>query len=351
MARFVAGGQVVRVVAATPERDDSLLQLLEENAMHGDIDLVMTRRPHYFSSQDDFGIVHSALALEGERAVGMCRLTEHAGFANGERQHLGYLGGLRITPSHRRRIRVLRAGFQHLRQLPPPIRCYTSIAADNHEARRLLERGVAGLPGYRYLGEMCSLAISRRRGRRHNLWRVMPVERYDDIVEYYHRRASRRQLAPVLNAQWLRNTGATVLGCGDGNSLKACAVLWDQQAFKQVLVARYSKRARLLRPLYNSYARVTGRVMLPAAGQTLDHCFLAFFATDDEKQLTTLVEEALTWSTAQVITLGLPADLPETDKLINDTRAMVYRTRLYGVDLIAQPEWDKRIVWPEIALL
>lgn len=341
----------MRVVTATPERDASLLQLLEENAMPGDIDLVMTRRPHYFSTQEDFGIVHSALALEGERAVGMCRLTEHTGFVNGERQHLGYLGGLRITPSHRHRIRVLRAGFQHLRQLPPPTRCYTSIAADNHEARRLLERGVAGLPVYRYLGEMCSLAISRRRGRRHNLWREMPVDRYDDVVEYYHRRASRRQLAPVLTAQWLRNTGATVLGYDNGHSLKACAVLWDQQAYKQVLVARYSRRARLLRSLYNGYARVTGRVTLPAAGQTLDHCFLAFFAADDEKQLKTLVEDALTWSTTQVMSLGLPADLPATETLINDARAMVWRTRLYGVDLIAQPEWDNRIVWPEIALL
>lgn len=341
----------MRVVTATPERDASLLQLLEENAMHGDIDLVITRRPHYFSSQYDFGVAHSALALEGERAVGMCRLTEHAGFANGERQHLGYLGGLRITPSHRHRIRVLRAGFQHLRQLPPPTRCYTSIATDNRSALRLLERGVAGLPEYRYLGEMCSLAMSRRRGRRHNLWRITPAEHYDDVVEYYHRSASRRQLAPVLNAQWLRHCGATVLGCGDGNSLNACAILWDQQAFKQVLIARYSRRACLLRPLYNGYARVTGRVTLPAAGQTLDQSFLAFFAADDEAQLTTLVEDALTWSTTRIMTLGLPADLPGTEKLINDARAMVYRTRLYGVDLIAQPKWDNRIVWPEIALL
>lgn len=341
----------MHIVTATPERDASLLQLLEENAMHGDIDLVMTRRPHYFSAQDDFGVTHSVLALEGERAVGMCRLTEHAGFANGEQQLLGYLGGLRITASHRHRIRVLRAGFQHLRQSPPPTRCYTSIAADNHDARRLLERGVTGLPAYRYLGEMCSLAINRRRGRRHHLWQIMPAARYDEVVDCYHRSARRRQLAPTLNAQWLQRTGATVLGYDDGNLLKACAVLWDQQSFKQVLVAHYSRRAHLLRPLYNGYARVTRRVTLPAVGQTLNHCFLAFFAADDESQLSALIEDALTWSAAPVMTLGLPAELPGVKKLINSARAMLYRTRLYGVDLIAQPEWDKRIVWPEIALL
>ncbi|CBG88838.1 N-acetyltransferase [Citrobacter rodentium] len=341
----------MQVVTATPERDACLLRLLEENAMQGDIDLVMTRRPTYFSPQSEFGVAHTALALEEARAVGMCRLTEHAGFANGEPQKLGYLGSLRIIPDHRHRIRVLKAGFQYLRQLPPPTRCYTSIAADNHSALRLLERGVAGLPEYRYLGEMCSLAISHRRGRQHNLWRIMPAERYHAVAEYYRRRAVQRQLAPEVDADWLLNSGATVLGYGDVNSLKACAVLWNQQAFKQVLVAGYSSRTRLLRPLYNGYARVTGRVTLPATGQTLDQSFLAFFAADDDAPLLALIEDALVLSSTPIVTLGLPAALPGVRKLIKDTRATVYRTRLYGVDLIARPEWDNRIVWPEIALL
>lgn len=341
----------MHVVTATPQRNACLLRLLEENAMHGDIDLVMTRRPEYFSPLNNFGIEHSALALEGDRAVGMCRLTEHAGFANGEQHQLGYLGGLRISLSHRHRIRVLRAGFQHLRQLNSPERCYTSIASDNHRALRLLERGVAGLPAYRFLGDMHSLAISRRRGKRHHLWRIMPAERYDEAIDCYHRSARRRQLAPALNVDWLRDSGATVLGCGGNNSLDACAVLWDQQAYKQVFVARYSLRAALLRPLYNGYAMAAGRVSLPAAGQTLDQSFLAFLAADDEKQLPALIEDALTWCSTRIMTLGIPAGFPGGERLINRTRAMVYHTRLYGVDLSAQPEWDNRIVWPEIALL
>ena len=38
----------MRVIAATHEHGARLLGLLEENAMLGDIDLVMTRRPDYF---------------------------------------------------------------------------------------------------------------------------------------------------------------------------------------------------------------------------------------------------------------------------------------------------------------
>lgn len=341
----------MRIVAATPERDADLLRLLEENAMSGDVSLVMTRRPRYFSPEHDFGIERSALALEGERAVGMCRLTEHAGFANGKAQALGYLGGLRISPNYRHRVRVLQAGFDYLRQLSPPDYCYTSIATDNRTALRLLERGIPGLPAYRPLGEMCTLAISRKRGKRRGLWRMMPQESYADVVECYRRNARLRQLAPVLDAGWLHSSGATVLGYYDGQTLSACAALWNQQAFKQVLASRYSLRARLLRPFYNGYAMATGRVPLPKAGQALDQSFLAFFAADDGDMTTDLIMDALPLCPTRIMTLGLPAAEPSVKKLTARTRAAVYRTRLYGVDLSSSPEWDNRTVWPEVALL
>lgn len=55
--------------------------------------------------------------------------------------------------------------------------------------------------------------------------------------------------------------------------LHACAVLWDQQRFKQVLAARYSSRIRRLRLLWNGYATLTGKVPLPKMGQPLDQSF------------------------------------------------------------------------------
>lgn len=341
----------MHVVAAAPERDADLLRLLEENAMSGDVNLVMTRRPRYFSPRHDFGIERSALALDGERAVGMCRLTEHAGFANGRPQALGYLGGLRISPDYRHRVRVLKAGFDYLRKLSPPDHCYTSIATDNRPALRLLERGIHGLPAYRPLGEMCTLAISRRQGKHRRLWRTVQQESYADVIECYRRSARQRQLAPVLDASWLRASGVTVLGRYDGGTLIACAALWNQQAFKQALAARYSLRARLLRPFYNGYAMATGRVPLPKAGQALDQSFLAFFAADDGDMTAELIEDALTHCPTRIMTLGLPASAPDVKTLIDRTRASVYRTRLYGVDLSSSPEWDDRVVWPEVALL
>ncbi|WP_435956051.1 N-acetyltransferase [Dryocola sp. BD626] len=341
----------MEVISATAKDNASLLQLLEENAMSGNIDLVLTRRPDFFSLQHNFGEEHPVIALEGSRAVGMCQLTKHAGFANGEPQPLGYLGSLRVTPCYRHRIRVLKAGFDFLHQFSPPEHCYTSIAADNSAARRLLERGVAGLPGYQPLGEMLTLAMNRKRGKHHGLWRILPEDAYPKVVDFYNRIAASRQLAPRLSVQWLHLSGVPVLGFSDAQGMRACAVLWNQQAFKQVIAMRYSPCLHALRPLWNAYAALKGLMPLPKIGQPLDQSFLAFFACDDNEKMSFLIEDALTLCTTRVMTLGLPAEDASTTELIARTRPMIYRTCLYGVNLTSHPVWDTRPVWPEVALL
>ncbi|EPY5345340.1 N-acetyltransferase [Klebsiella aerogenes] len=341
----------MRVVAAESIHSARLLGLLEENAMGGDIDLVLTRRPDFFSAQCGVSSEHPVIALEGEKAVGMCMLTRHMGFANGEQQPLGYLGSLRISPGYRHRVRILKKGFAALHQFSPPERCYTSIASDNVVARRLLEKGISGLPRYQCLGDMLTLAISRRRGKRHELWRVLSPQDYPQVVDFYSRHAQFRQLAPTLCADWLNHAGLPVLGYSDGQELRACAVLWDQRAFKQVLAAGYSRRMRVLRPFWNGYAAVAGRVALPQPGQPLEQSFLAWFACNDTVSVVDLVEDALTLCPTKVMTLGLPAGHPDAAKLISRTCPVVYRTCLYCVNLSASPSWDPRMVWPEVALL
>lgn len=341
----------MRVMAATAEHNAYLLQLLEENAMCGDIDVVMTRRPNYFFAPHRFGDEYPVIAFDGVQPIGMCQLTQHLGFANGKLQPLGYLGGLRVVTNYRHRIRLLKAGFDYLRQLAPPEHCYTSIAADNTTARRILERGVDGLPSYQLLGEMQTLAISRRQAKPRGLWRLMAPQQYPQVADFYNRLAIERQLAPQLSAQWLASVGLPVLGFEDAQGLHACAVLWNQQAFKQVLVKRYSRRMEVLRWLWNGYATLTGRICLPQMGQAIDQSFLAYFACDNSERVADLVVDALRLCATPVMTLGLPATAPFTATLIAQTRPRVYRTCLYGVKLVGQPTWESRMVWPEVALL
>ena len=85
---------MIEVIDATTEHIADLLRLLEENSMQGDWELVMTRRPGYFSPRDDFGEVYPALARDGDTLVGMCQLSIQSGWVNGEEARMGYLGSV-----------------------------------------------------------------------------------------------------------------------------------------------------------------------------------------------------------------------------------------------------------------
>jgi len=87
-------------------------------------------------------------------------------FINGRPMRVGYLGGLRLDASCRGRTSILLRGYEFFRKLHeegagPPI-YLTSILGDNLPARRLLERGLRGMPTYRFLGEFVTLVIGRR---------------------------------------------------------------------------------------------------------------------------------------------------------------------------------------------
>src|SRR5262249_1170432 len=95
-------------------------------------------------------------------AIGMCERTVREVFVDGERRLIPYLGSLRIAPSHRHRIRILKGGFDLLRlsALDSPTVPYslTSIGAQNRVALRLLGAGIAGMPTYRRVGSLSTFA-------------------------------------------------------------------------------------------------------------------------------------------------------------------------------------------------
>ncbi|MBK5142956.1 GNAT family N-acetyltransferase [Budviciaceae bacterium BWR-B9] len=342
----------MRFQTALPQHSPSLLQLLEENAMQGKIEMVMTRRPDYFSNLHYFGAEYPVLAEENGQAVGMCQLTRHNGFVNGQPQQLGYLNSLRISHDYRHRIRILKSGFDYLKQqLTPPQYCYTSIASDNLTARKLLEKESRGLPRYCPLGELSTLAISTQRGRHLGLWQNEAPQQYPEVVAFYHRQAIRYQLTPQLSVEWLINSGLPVWSYRVNGELQACAVLWNQQPFKQVMALGYHSIWRAIRPIYNGYASLTKRVALPPEQQALDQSFLAFFAITDPQYMLSLIDDALSRCTTRVLTLGLASSHPMLKAVIKRFQPLNYKTCLYGVDLVASPPWLQQAIAPEAAIL
>jgi hypothetical protein len=240
----------------------------------------------------------------------------------------------------------------------------TAIVADNTPARRLLERGVPGLPTYRPLQDLVTCILPT--------WPVSRVsrgvrvehgtpDRWDAIAACLDRFARRHQLARLWTAGVLRSPvrcpGLSVTDfflAVSGGDVVGCAALWDQSSFKQVVVRGYSRALGRWRPLINAGASLVGAARLPSAGSALAHAYVSHVAVDGDDApvfaalLAAARREAAARGLASVAT-GFAADHP----LLAATRgARRYPSVLYSV------HWDGDRAWPmggrvhpEIALL
>ena len=144
-SRIAARPHGIRFAVACPSDDADLRALLRANPMGGWVQVAMEREPRYFAKLVR-GEEHQAIIARDRstgECVGMCARSVRSAYVNGIARSLGYIGELRIAPQYRHRFRIIREGFATLRaELHEPQRTpfyLTSIIADNHAARRLLE--------------------------------------------------------------------------------------------------------------------------------------------------------------------------------------------------------------------
>jgi hypothetical protein len=356
---------MTRFRLATPTDDVTLRGLLRNIGMPTWVELAVSREPSFFSGSDHLGEEWAVIAeqepVRGARAgaevVGMYTAAMHNVHVGGRAERVGYLGGLRVVPRHRRRIRHLREGFASIPRLAPSRGTlpwwFTVISADNVPARRLLESGVRGLPTYHPLGDYVSCALATARGRAHGLWRRCEVADVDRLVDFHSRNSARVDLSPVLTGADVRRIGLeSFLIHESGSQIAAVAALWDQQAFKQIIAARYRPPVSRLIPFYNCYARVARRIPLPAAGNALEQTFIAFFAMDStaEGNTSALIEDLLFRCRTPVASIGLASTSPLT-AVLNRFRPLRYPARIYALSFDSpRPNLDFP-VQPEVALL
>lgn len=314
---------------ATRDDDATVRALLRETAMPSWVDMAI-ERSHFEANE------WAVVAEEKGDVVGIYTASVLAAHVDGRPLRLGYLGGLRVKPQHRRRIRHLRAGYASVpvlaRETVPW--WFTTIGSDNLVARRLLEAGVPGLPAYHFRGEYETFALPASRGRRRNIWRP-GVD-----VALHNALASRFQCSPVLDDDLVRRAGRFFV-CDGG-----VAALWDQRAFKRIVARRY-RRPALIAP-YNAYARMFRRVPLPREGAALDHTFIAFFAM--ESPTVEAIEDLLSHCETPVATIGMHAENP-LHEIVRRFKPMSTRSRVYAVSFNGSVPPNGRPAQPEAALL
>lgn len=353
--------------------DDADLRAgLRDNTMPSWVTVSLERDPSYFDGENIFGESVTVMARKDDASdepVGSYTCVIAPVHINGCAQRAGYLGGLRVNHSYRYRLRVLKNGFASVQELMPDSASlavwFTSIAKGNVTATRLLEGGLNGMPVYRRLGELETLAIDIRQARRGNTLQRMQSEDIPALTAFFNAQAAKYQFSPVLTEDWVRRlTGQYGLRTDDFRVLKngvdihACLAVWDQRRFKQAVVRDYHPVLGSLRRLFNCWARVRGGVQLPAPGTRLESVFIAFVAFDEEADNVAVeaIREAMTEvrsRSARVGVLGISTKHPLLKRLRNQLKATAYRSCIDTVTWPGQVEFnvDERPPQPEVALL
>lgn len=367
MDSFQAGNVVFRRAAS--QDDAALRAMLRENAMDSWVAMSLEREPSYFGGDNlmgESGAVIAHRADAPEHIVGMYNYALLPVHVDGKPVQAAYLGGLRVQPSFRHKLGILKHGFASISHLGPECGVwFTSVASENAAARRLLEKRLNGMPVYRPEGEVETLAIAVRQACSSGLLQPAVPADIPALAEFSNRRSSAYQFSPVLTESWLRGLGGEKgLRLSDfwllknGREVCGCLAVWDQRAFKQTVARAYRFPLGLLRPAYNLWAGAAGRIQLPAPGRRLEQVFLSFVAFDDSVEHVVLdaVREGLAKvrdKNAAAGVVGFSTRNPLLTKLKNTMPFNTYRTCIETVTLLGQsmPELDGRAPQPEVALL
>ncbi|MBN9688693.1 MAG: hypothetical protein J0M24_00515 [Verrucomicrobia bacterium] len=357
---------------ATPDDDDAIRRLLRDNPMPGAVTLSFEREPDYFRSAGLAGADdQTILAFADQRLVCVGRCTVRPGWINGAIRRLGYLGELRLDATAHGRFHVVRGGYQFFRELHranPADFYFTSIATDNDRARRLLERGVRGLPRYDPLGGLMSLLVPVPQNPQPP---AVPLETahngdLEELAALLNQSAQRHQLATAWTAHQLASLGQHGLPPERFRLLRrhgrivACAALWDQRGFRQIRVRGYSGLLGWARPAWNLAARLFGTPRLPAPKSVLANAFVSPLASAeaDESLVPDLVAGLFPEAVEQgleFLTLGLGEGDPQIAALRRRFPCRTYMSRIYRVSWDEDPDpigaLDGRLFRPDISLL
>lgn len=360
-------GAVDGFAFASPEDDAELRALLQRITVPGSVEVAFTREPDYFAGEwRAGGMGHTLVHRTNGLLEGVGRLSVHTLHRNGRPSRIGYLGELRIEPGAPASARLLREGYAILRSVVEnegAEGCFTSIASDNARARRVLELGGRlGLPAYTPIADLVTVVIPSggRAARRY----ARPCEDRDELTAFLARRAPAGQLTLTWHGERWDDLGPHDLGwlefhvVREHASIVAAAAIWDQRAFRQVVVRGYARALRWSRPLVNALATVGLAPALPPPGSVLSQAAIFGACVAHERHwapLLTVLRAHAAQRGIAYLTVARDARDPELAAIRRAVRGRRYLTRLYDVRWPDLPgwreDWDGRPFRPEVALL
>jgi hypothetical protein len=343
-------GDIAYMVAGREDEAD-LRRLLADNPTDGWIRLAFTREPDAFAASAVMGHRHATIIAREKTSgepVGMCEWSARRSYIDGEARLLAYLGGLRVAPTHRHRLRVIKGGFQAVRTLlhrePATPYALTAIASDNAVALRLLGANLPGMPAYVPVESFSTFALRPCRAAPSPI-HVEPATHEDlpAIAVCLSRTYCQYQFAPAWTARDLADPSLckdlrpdSFLVVRRGPGVAACVALWDQSAFKQTIVRGYRGGIGWTRPLLNMAGPLLGAPRLPAPGEPLRQVYLSHLAVEgnDADLFLALIDAGLAEARRRGFALaltGLASRHPLARVLKTHFRPREYRALLHLV--------------------
>ena len=362
---------------ATAQDDPEIRRMLRETAFPGSVSLSFEREPDSLAAGEIEGDVHDIIVARERRTNRLAAIASRSSrerFVNGRTARVGYLGQLRVAAGFGGRRDLFSEGFGFCRSLherDTAAMYLASVIADNGAARRLLERGLPGWPEFRLVDDLVTLAIPARDGVRRRASTVEIVSGalmdVSEMAAVLARNNARYQFAPCWTGDDLMSP-TRVRGLRPGDFLVAirqgtiigCAALWDQRAFKQVIVRGYSRGLGRWRTVMNAIGPLCGNPPLPAVGSQLAFAHLSHLAADDDDpdvvvSLVAAGQRAAHAAGLDYITLGAAATSPLHDPVRRAFAHRSYASVLYvGFWTDGQPAadvLDGRPSHPEMAVL
>lgn len=358
------------IIEAMRDADEPAARTLLRQPMNGMIRVALTCEPDLHMAAAVGAIRHHHFIARdntNDHIIGLASRALRRIWVNGQPKQVGYLSHLRRSGDGYLSRRLLCDGFaacaatRTADELPFDL---TTIIADNTPARRLLERGLPGIPIYTPWCELVTCVIPTRRRRRTTTAITGRQDLLPALVACLKRFGTRHQFAPKWDEQTLRSpTSARGLTIDDfhivthGSRIVGCLARWDQRAFKQTVVSGYAPWLTRSRPLVNAAMTVRRRPRLPSPGSTLRMAYLSHLAIDGDNPevLRELIDAARAVpGDTDYLVMTLAADhalLP----VLRRYRPREYRSILY---VVHQPEarsavgqLDRRTPYLEAALL
>lgn len=355
-----------------------LRDLLARNVMSGEISLSFRREPAYFAACQLDGNESQTIVcreLTSDRIVGLGSRSVRERYVDGQVERIGCLSTLRLDQEHRRHGLVAR-GFRFFKGLHEDIKAsfqakyyVTTIADGNGAAEQTLLGGRAGLPLYHRIGTWSTYSLSMRRCRSGPISgvEVRPVHESELglVVGYLNAIGATRNLFPKYRIEDFNPRSGTFRGLKRSNLFVAWEkgdivgtfALWDQSAFKQVVVEGYASWLRCCRPLYNAWAYCERDPKLPKPGEVLEHSVgsLLVVRNDSSDVANLLVSKACDAysKTPSRLLLGFDARCPLSTSFASRA-SHVYTTGVYLVswDPMQWKEYNRdRLIYLELGCL